>query len=99
MIMPVWTIGQKRAAGVLAGVTAGIVVIAFAIGELPFRLSQIWTLVLDLAAKNNVPLLVTDIASLVIQCSMIIGFIAVSVLFMVCRERKTSARMQSRLGP
>ena len=97
--MPVWTIGQKRAAGVLAGVTAGIVGIAFAIGELPFRLSQIWTLVLDLAAKNNVPLLVTDIASLVIQCSMIIGFIAVSVMFMVWWERKISAHMQSRLGP
>ena len=99
MILPVWTIGQKRAAGVLSGVIAAAVGIALAVGELPVRIAQIWESVLGLAAKKAVPAIVMDIASMVIQCSVIIGFISVAVMFMVWWERKVSAHMQSRLGP
>ncbi|MBI2916076.1 MAG: NADH-quinone oxidoreductase subunit NuoH [Elusimicrobia bacterium] len=45
------------------------------------------------------PSLLVQIISMILQCSILIGFISVSVMFIVWWERKVSAHMQSRLGP
>ena len=99
MILPVWTQSQKRSALVLAAITLAGMGIAKGVGELNARISQIWEIIATLAQKVQVPALALEIFSMVIQCSILIGFISVSVMFMVWWERKVSAHMQSRLGP
>ncbi len=99
MILPVWNQSQKRAAGVLGIICAVGLGIAMAVGELNVRIAQIWAFVTEQAAAHSVPECIPQIAAMIIQCSIIIGFISVSVMFMVWWERKISAHMQSRLGP
>ena len=99
MILPVWNASQKRAAGVLAVIVAAGIGIVMAVGELPLRISQIWSFVLSQAAAHAVPDIIPEIGAMIIQCSILIGFISVSVMFMVWWERKISAHMQQRLGP
>ncbi len=70
-----------------------------AIGELGMRLTQIWEFLLPILQKLPIPEMASQIAGMVIECSLLIGFISVSVMFMVWWERKVSAHMQSRLGP
>ncbi len=98
MILPVWNDSQKRSAGILLAMAVVGSGIAIGIGELNVRFSQIWSAVTGVAG-SMVPGFVLSIASMIIQCSIIIGFISVSVMFMVWWERKISAHMQSRLGP
>src|SRR5207245_8394627 len=68
-------------------------------GELNDRLRRAWVLLMYVGKKISVPEMTLQIVQMVIQCSLIIGFITVSVMFMVWWERKVSAHMQSRLGP
>ncbi len=99
MIFPVLTQSQKRSIGVLAamaGFGSGGVLL---VGELNVRFSQIWNFAQEIALKNSIPSFIVSLVSMVIQCSLLIGFISVSVMFMVWWERKISAHMQSRLGP
>lgn len=93
------TASQKRGLGVLAAMGAVGTGAALGIGELSVRFSQIWGFVSGNAAAFAVPPLLVDILSMFVQCSLIIGFISVAVMFMVWWERKISAHMQSRMGP
>jgi NADH-quinone oxidoreductase subunit H len=53
-----------------------------------------------MAVKVSVPETALHIASMIIQCSIIlVAFITPCVMFMVWWERKVSAHIQSRLGP
>ena len=99
MILPVLTGSQKRSAGVLALIAAFLSGTAWAIGDLGERLVRIWSAVGSFALRLNVPPAVLDIAGMIAQCALLVGFISVSVMFMVWWERKVSAHMQSRLGP
>ena len=99
MILPILTNSQKRSAGILAVIALAAAAVAKAIGELPVRFVQIWDFLSSLALKASVPAITLEIVSMVIQCSLIIGFISVSVMFMVWWERKIAAHIQLRLGP
>jgi len=99
MILPVFTQSQKRSVGVLVAMGAIGSTIALLIGELNQRIFQVWGFVSEFASKISIPSFMLSFVSMVLQCSVLIGFISVSVMFMVWWERKISAHMQSRLGP
>lgn len=99
MIFPVLTGSQKRTAAILVGFALLGGMISIFVGELGNRFVQIWDLVLPLAFRFAVPAFALEIFSMIIQCSILIGFIVVCVMFIVWWERKVSAHMQSRLGP
>lgn len=99
MILPVWNQSQKRSALVLFGIASAGAGISLAIGELGERFSQIWQCLTSLALKISIPSALLTTLSMILQCSILIGFISISVMFMVWWERKVSAHMQNRLGP
>lgn len=97
--MAALTDSQKRSIGVLAAMGAVGTGIALGIGELHIRLAQIWGFISGTAAGFSVPSMMINILGMVLQCTLLITFISVCVMFMVWWERKVSAHMQSRLGP
>lgn len=90
---------QKKSAAILFAMAAAGGGVSLGIGELRERFDQLWTLFLSFAERFPVPPLLPEIVSMLVQCTLIIAFISVCVMFMVWWERKVSAHMQSRLGP
>ncbi|MBI2118569.1 MAG: NADH-quinone oxidoreductase subunit NuoH [Elusimicrobia bacterium] len=99
MILPVWNESQKRSALILFGIASAGAGISIAIGEIGARFSKIWQCLSSFALKNSIPTALLTTLSMIIQCSILIGFISGAVMFMVWWERKVSAHMQNRLGP